>query len=244
MRDPGESASAVRAAGVAGLVFAVLTTAALLLMRDIPPATEAEFAAWWETYAPRFYIALYLIPFAGIAFLWLLAALRHRIGRREDQFFATVLLGSGLLFVAMLFASGAAAAALLSRPSGRTGRPMTSSCSAARSRVPSSSASRSRWRPRSCSSHRPSAAGPGSSTVVHDRRGRDRHRPARDRHELRAGRDRVPAVGRDPQPAAAPRPVRSGCGTIIVIVGTRSGARRPRAATSPGSGDCPEASTA
>jgi hypothetical protein len=111
IRDPGESASAVRAAGVAGLVFAVLTTAALLLMRDIPPATEAEFAAWWETYAPRFYVALYLIPFAGIAFLWLLAALRHRIGRREDQFFATVLLGSGLLFVAMLFASGAAAAA-------------------------------------------------------------------------------------------------------------------------------------
>jgi hypothetical protein len=111
MPDPGESASAVRAAGIAGLLFAVLTTVALLLMRDTPPATEAEFEVWWETYAPRFYVALYLIPFAGIAFLWLLAALRHRIGRREDQFFATVLLGSGLLFVAMLFASGAAAAA-------------------------------------------------------------------------------------------------------------------------------------
>ncbi len=111
MPDPGESASAVRAAGIAGLLFAVLTTTALLLMRDTPPATEAEFEVWWETYAPRFYVALYLIPFAGIAFLWLLAALRHRIGRREDQFFATVLLGSGLLFVAMLFASGAAAAA-------------------------------------------------------------------------------------------------------------------------------------
>ena len=111
MPDPGESVSAVRAAGVAGLVFAVLTTAALLLMRDTPPTTEAEFETWWATYAPRFYVALYITPFAGIAFLWLLAALRHRIGRREDQFFATVLLGSGLLFVAMLFASGAAAAA-------------------------------------------------------------------------------------------------------------------------------------
>lgn len=111
LRDPGERPSAVRAAGVAGLVFAVLTTAALLLVRDAPPATEADFDLWWESYAPRFHVAMYLIPFAGIAFLWLLAAVRHRIGRREDQFFATVLLGSGLLFVAMLFASGAAAAA-------------------------------------------------------------------------------------------------------------------------------------
>jgi hypothetical protein len=56
MPDPGESASAVRAAGVAGLVFAVLTTTALLLMRDIPPATEAEFAGGRPT--PRFYVAL------------------------------------------------------------------------------------------------------------------------------------------------------------------------------------------
>ena len=37
--------------------------------------------------------------------------MRHRIGEREDQFFATVFLGSGLLFVAMLFAAVAAAGA-------------------------------------------------------------------------------------------------------------------------------------
>jgi hypothetical protein len=101
----------VRAAGVAGLLFAGLMTTALLLVREAPPGTEAGFAAWWVGYAPRYYIALYLIPFAGIAFLWLIAALRHRIGRQEDQLFATVLLGTGLLFVAMLFATGAASAA-------------------------------------------------------------------------------------------------------------------------------------
>ena len=40
-----------------------------------------------------------------------LATIRNRIGRREDQFLATVFIGSGLLFVAMMFVGGAAAAA-------------------------------------------------------------------------------------------------------------------------------------
>jgi hypothetical protein len=44
-----------------------------------------------------------LLPFAGIAFLWFIAVLRDRLGELEDRFFATVFLGSGLLFVAMTF---------------------------------------------------------------------------------------------------------------------------------------------
>jgi hypothetical protein len=96
---------------VAGLLFAFLTTAAMLLFRDEPPTDIAAFPTWWEGYSARYALALYLIPFAGIAFLWFLAVLRRRIGRDEDQLFATVLLGSGLLFVAMLFASGAVASA-------------------------------------------------------------------------------------------------------------------------------------
>ena len=108
---PALRLSAFRAAGVAGLVFAVLMTASLILMRDEPPRSAALFDAWWNDYAPRLFAAIYLVPFAGIAFLWLLAALRRRIGRSEDQFYATVLLGSGLLFVAMLFATAAAATA-------------------------------------------------------------------------------------------------------------------------------------
>jgi hypothetical protein len=108
---PVTKASTTRAAGLAGLMFAILTAASLLLIRDTPPRAESAFAHWWESYGPRYSIAMYLIPFAGIAFLWLLAALRHRIGRHEDQLFATVLLGSGLLYVAMFFAAGAAASA-------------------------------------------------------------------------------------------------------------------------------------
>jgi len=40
-----------------------------------------------------------LAPFAGIAFLWFIAVVRNLIGDREDRFFATVFLDSGLLFV-------------------------------------------------------------------------------------------------------------------------------------------------
>jgi hypothetical protein len=48
-------------------------------------------------------LALDLVPFAGIAFLCFIGVLRTRMGELEDQFFATVFLGSGLLFVASLF---------------------------------------------------------------------------------------------------------------------------------------------
>jgi hypothetical protein len=54
-------------------------------------------------------LALYLVPFAGIAFLWFIGVLRDRLGELEDRFFATVFFGSGLLFLAMLFASAAVA---------------------------------------------------------------------------------------------------------------------------------------
>jgi hypothetical protein len=54
-------------------------------------------------------IALNLIPFAGIAFLWFLGVVRDRIGEREDRFFAKVFLGSGLLFVGMMFVGAAVA---------------------------------------------------------------------------------------------------------------------------------------
>jgi hypothetical protein len=45
-----------------------------------------------------------LAPFAGMAFLWSIGVLRNRLDELEDQFFATVFLGSGLLLAASLFA--------------------------------------------------------------------------------------------------------------------------------------------
>lgn len=54
-----------------------------------------------------------LVPFAGIAFLWFIGVIRAELGKKEDQFFATVMLGSGLLYVAMTFISGATSGAVL-----------------------------------------------------------------------------------------------------------------------------------
>ena len=58
-------------------------------------------------------VALYLIPFAGLAFLWFIGVIRDRIGHAEDRLFATVFMGTGLLFVAMLFVAAAIAGGLI-----------------------------------------------------------------------------------------------------------------------------------
>jgi hypothetical protein len=56
---------------------------------------------------------LNLVPFAGIAFLWFIGVLRDRLAQQEDRFFATVFFGSGLLFLAMLFAAAAVIGAII-----------------------------------------------------------------------------------------------------------------------------------
>jgi hypothetical protein len=108
---------APRAAGIAGLAFAVLFITSLLLLRSQPAAGSSaeEIAAWYLRTDSKHLgvVGLYFAPFSGIAFLWFIAVIRHHIGNREDQFFATVFLGSGLLFVAMLFAAAACAGAPL-----------------------------------------------------------------------------------------------------------------------------------
>ncbi len=58
-------------------------------------------------------VALNLVPIAGITFPGFIGVARDRIGPREDQFFATLFLGSGLLFVAMLFVAAALADGLI-----------------------------------------------------------------------------------------------------------------------------------
>ena len=43
------------------------------------------------------------MPFAGIAFLWFIGVVRDGFGGFEDKFFSSVFIGSGLLFLAMIF---------------------------------------------------------------------------------------------------------------------------------------------
>jgi hypothetical protein len=122
--DPAPDSSPVdrgletpRAAGVAGLAFSVLFVASIVLLRSHPStgSTPAEIQAFYlGDHASRVaLVGVYLAPFSGIAFLWFIAAIRNLVGEREDRFFATVFLGSGLLFVAMLFIAAGAGGSLL-----------------------------------------------------------------------------------------------------------------------------------
>ena len=104
-----------RAAAVAGIVFSVLLISALVLLRVSAPADPAAAGTWLTDSGKRTAVAigLNLVPFAGIAFLWFIGVIRDRIGAHEDRFFATVFLGSGLLFVGMLFVAAAVAGGLI-----------------------------------------------------------------------------------------------------------------------------------
>jgi len=118
LRTPG-------AAAVAGIVFSVLLIAALVLLRLTVPADPRVPGAWLTDPGRRapVKIALNLIPFAGIAFLWFIGVIRDRVGHREDRFFATVFLGSGLLFVGMLFVAAAVSGGLFAAASRSSGPP-------------------------------------------------------------------------------------------------------------------------
>lgn len=118
-QPPGSAQQALRtprAAAVAGILFAVLFATSIGLMRlAIPEAMEGTGATTWlQNGAGPVRLALTLVPFAGIAFLWFMGVVRNRIGRHEDQLFSTVFYGSGLLFLAMMFCSAAIAGGLLS----------------------------------------------------------------------------------------------------------------------------------
>ena len=101
------------AAALAGLLFTVLFTSSYVLIRLSIPANPADAGAWLAERAGTVSLALRLLPFAGIAFLWFIGVVRDRLGPLEDQFFATVFFGSGLLFLAMAFVSAALAGGIL-----------------------------------------------------------------------------------------------------------------------------------
>lgn len=108
-------ATTPRAAAVAGILFAILFAASIVLARLSLPADLTDMTAWTETSRGRISLSLRLIPFAGIAFLWFVGVVRDSLGDFEDKFFSTVTLGSGLLFLATSFIAFAIAGAMLLR---------------------------------------------------------------------------------------------------------------------------------
>jgi hypothetical protein len=110
-----------RAAAIAGIVFSLLLITSMLLIWTSVPADPHGPAADVVSHLKAISFSYNLLPFAGVAFLWFIAVVRDRLGVLEDRFFATVFLGSGLLFIAMMFNVGALAGGLIDTLSSRSG---------------------------------------------------------------------------------------------------------------------------
>ncbi|WP_327280325.1 hypothetical protein [Streptomyces sp. NBC_01205] len=109
-----QSLSTPKAAGLAGVVFAVLLATAMVLARiSLPEGGGGDQVGLAPGRRGELSTAMELVPFAGIAFLWFMGALREHTGDAEDRFIATAFLGSGLVFVACLFGAVAAAGTAL-----------------------------------------------------------------------------------------------------------------------------------
>ena len=102
-----------RAAAIAGIIFSVLLITSLWLLHLSVPSDPMEVGEWLKRSAKRVSLALNLVPIAGVAFMWFLGVLRDRLGAMEDKFFATVFLGSGLMFLGMIFVAAASAGGLI-----------------------------------------------------------------------------------------------------------------------------------
>lgn len=101
-----------RAAALAGVLFALLFGANLILIRTSLPEGASPGSQWLDAGSAKMDLAAKLMPFAGISFLWFIGVIRDGFGRYEDRFFSTVFIGSGLLFLAMMFATSAVGAGL------------------------------------------------------------------------------------------------------------------------------------
>ncbi len=111
----GRRLTTPKAAAVAGIIFALLSGTAFILIRmAVPNFPSDPDITWLKEHSGTVTLALSLVPFAGIAFLWFIGVIRDRIGNYEDRFFSTVYFGSALIYIAMIFAAAAMSAGFIS----------------------------------------------------------------------------------------------------------------------------------
>jgi hypothetical protein len=106
--------SSLEAAALAGLgAAAALTLSVYLLGRQPGVRSSNEDLAWYADSSNRFtvFVGLNLAPVGIVAFFWFMAVIRRRLGDREDQFFSTAFLGSGIAFGMLTVVAAACAAA-------------------------------------------------------------------------------------------------------------------------------------
>lgn len=96
---------------LAGFVFSALFVIAWILLRESPAfdATDEELVGYYADPSHRrdsALAALYIVPFAGVAFIWFMAALRDRYLRaatHENTILSTAQVVAGALVVTSLF---------------------------------------------------------------------------------------------------------------------------------------------
>jgi hypothetical protein len=109
---------AARVAATSGIVFAGLFVAALALVHRAPTLSDpdAAYAAFYANGGDQLFVAvgLYLVPFAGIAFLWHMTAMRDVLDTpapAPSTMAHGLNLLAGIIFVTLLFAGTAAVGA-------------------------------------------------------------------------------------------------------------------------------------
>jgi hypothetical protein len=102
-----------RSAAIAGILFGLLFGTSLALLRSVIPTGISTDTSWAQTGSWQINLALGMMPFAGIAYLWFIGVMRDRLGDYEDRFFSSIFFGSSLLFLAMVFVSVAIAGGIL-----------------------------------------------------------------------------------------------------------------------------------
>lgn len=122
-----ESLKTPRSAALAGIIFAILYGFSMvLIITSLSQESVAGFTRLETDAAGTVTLAFNLIPYSGIAFLWFIGVIRDRLSDLEDRLFATVFLGSGLLFLALTFIGSALSAGMLSSYAIDSGLPFQS----------------------------------------------------------------------------------------------------------------------
>ena len=113
------ASAAARIAAISGLVFAILFVVALVLLHQAPGLgdPDATYASFYTDGGDQLFVAigLYLVPFAGIAFLWHMTAIRSVLDTltpRPSAMAHGLNLLAGTIFVTLMFAGAAAAGAV------------------------------------------------------------------------------------------------------------------------------------
>ena len=113
------TSSAARIAAISGLLFAVLFVVTLVLLHRAPNLSDPDttYTRFYANGGDQLFVAvgLYLVPFAGIAFLWHMTAMRNVLDTLTPapSIMAHGLnLLSGVIFVTLLFAGTAAVGAV------------------------------------------------------------------------------------------------------------------------------------